>query len=116
MVQALCPDGDGIFQDDNAPMHTAHVAKKWYEEHECELKLIDMPTQSPDFNIIKYMWCVFELQVRNRYPPPSCLKELETVLTEEWLKITLEEVSKLYYSIPRRIEALQKAGGGPTAY
>ena len=25
MVQALFADGDGIFQDDNAPKHTAHV-------------------------------------------------------------------------------------------
>ena len=39
MVQAfLFPDGDGIFQDNNALKHTAHVVKNWYEEHEREIK------------------------------------------------------------------------------
>ena len=27
MVQALFPNGDGIFQDDNAPIHAAHATK-----------------------------------------------------------------------------------------
>ena len=31
MVQALFPDSDGIFQDDNDPIQTAHVVKYWYE-------------------------------------------------------------------------------------
>ena len=30
MVQALFPDGDGIFQ--------ANLVKNWYEEHESKLK------------------------------------------------------------------------------
>ena len=51
-----------------------------------------------------------ERQVRNRYPTPSCLKELEQVLMEEWPTIPLAEVKKLYDSIRRRIEAVQKAG------
>ena len=33
---------------------------------------------------------------------------------KEWL--TIDEVGKLYDSIPRRIEAVQKAGGGSTLY
>ena len=32
MVQTLISDGERIFQDDNAPMHTAHVFKNWYEK------------------------------------------------------------------------------------
>ena len=52
----------------------------------------------------------------NRYPPPSCLKEIKQFLMEEWLQILLDEVRKLYDSIHRRIEAVQKAGGGPTRY
>ena len=38
MVQALFSDGDGIFHDDNSPIHTAHVVNNWYEEHESELE------------------------------------------------------------------------------
>ena len=55
--------------------------------------------QSPDINIIGHMWCILELKVRSRYPPPLCLKELEPV---EWLKIPLDEIRKLYDSIARR--------------
>ena len=33
---------------------------------------------------------------------------------KEWLKIPLNEVNKLHDSIPRQIEAVQKAAGGPT--
>ena len=73
-------------------------------------------SQSPDLNIIEHSWCILERQVRNRYPPPCCLKELEHVIMEKWLKIPLDKVRKLCDSIPRRIEAVQEAGGGPVPY
>ena len=116
MVQALFTDGDSIFQDDNAPIHTAHVDKNWYDEYERELEHIEWPPQSADFNIIEHLWCILERQVGNSYTPSSCLKELDQVLMEESLKVSLDEVKKLHESIIRRIEAAQKAGGGPTPY
>ena len=85
------------------------MAKNWYEEHESELEHLDL-------NIIWHLLCVLERQVRNRYPPSSCLKEPEQVLMEEWPKIPLGEVKKLYDSTPSRVEAVQKAGGELTAY
>ena len=75
---------------------------------------MEWPPHSPGLNNIEHLWCVLVRQVRNRYPPPSCLKELEQVLMEEWLETPLDEVRKMHDSIPRRIEAAQKAGGGPT--
>jgi hypothetical protein len=53
--------------------------------------------------------------VRNRFPPPATLKQLENVLQEEWYKIPLETVQILYESIPRT-EAVLKAKGGATPY
>ena len=52
MVQTLLLDGDGIFQDDNGPIHTAHVVKNCYEAHESELERMESPPQSPDLNIL----------------------------------------------------------------
>ena len=95
MVQALFPDGDSIFQDDDTLIHTTHVVKIWYEEHKSELEHMECPPQSPDLNIFEHLWCVLERQVRNRYPLPSCRKELEQDLMEEWLNIPLGEVRKL---------------------
>jgi hypothetical protein len=51
--------------------------------------------------------------VRNKFPPPTPLKQLEDVLHEEWYKIPLETVQNLYKSIPRRTAAVLKAKGGP---
>jgi hypothetical protein len=54
-------------------------------------------------NIIEPLWSVLETRVRNRFPPPASLKQLEDVVQEEWYKIPLETVHNLYESIPRRI-------------
>ncbi|GBM19795.1 hypothetical protein AVEN_208664-1 [Araneus ventricosus] len=37
MVQTLFPNGVGVFQDDKAPVHTAHIVQDWFSEHEDEL-------------------------------------------------------------------------------
>jgi hypothetical protein len=54
--------------------------------------------------------------VRNRFPPPTTLKQPENVLQEEWYKIPLETVQRLYKSIPRRSVAVLKAKYGPPPY
>ena len=28
------PDDSGLFQQDNAPCHTAHIVREWFEEHD----------------------------------------------------------------------------------
>jgi hypothetical protein len=67
-------------------------------------------------NIIEPLWSVLETKARNRFPPPTSLKQLEDVLQEEWYKIPVETVQNLYESIERRIVALLEAEGGPTPY
>jgi hypothetical protein len=57
-----------------------------------------------------------EARVRNRFPSPTSLKQLEDILQEEWYKIPLETVQNLYESIRRRIASVLKAKGGATPY
>jgi hypothetical protein len=59
---------------------------------------------------------ILETRVRNRFPPPISLMQLEDVLHEKWYTIPLETVQKLYKSIPRRIAAVLKAKGSPAPY
>jgi hypothetical protein len=59
-------------------------------------------------NIIEPLSSVLETRVRNRFPPPTSLKQLEDVLQEEWYKIPLEIVQNLHESVTRRIAAVLK--------
>jgi hypothetical protein len=38
MIQTLFPNNDAVFQDVNAPIHTAGIVRVWFEEHEDELQ------------------------------------------------------------------------------
>jgi hypothetical protein len=89
--------------------------QSWFEEHESELQQPWL-AQSPGLNIIEPLWLVLETRVRNRFSPPTSLKELEDVLQEKWYKIPLETVQNLYEPIPRRFAAVLKAKDGPTPY
>ena len=77
-----------------------------HEEHCNEVEHLIWPLQYPDFNIIEHLWSILEIQVRSRFPPPS----------SEWAKTPLETIHNLYESIPRRIETVIAAKGGPTPY
>lgn len=116
MVQTLYPEGGAVYQDDNAPIHTARLVKDWFDEHESEVEHLPWPAQSPDLNIIEPLWGVLEERVRKRFPPPASRSDLATILQEEWLKIPLTTVQDLYMSFPRQIDAVLAAKGGPTPY
>jgi hypothetical protein len=114
MIQTLFLN-DAVFKDDSAPFHTAVTVQSWFEGHEGELIHLPWPAQSPDLIIIEPLWTVLETSMRNRFPPPTFLKQLEDALQEEWYyKFLLEIVRNLYESIPR-IAAVLKAEGGTTA-
>ena len=89
MMQTLFPNGEGVFQDDDAPIHTAGVIKSWHAEHFSHL---------PDLNIIEPLWSILEARIRSVFPPPSSLKALEKLLIQEWYNIPLETIQKLYDS------------------
>jgi hypothetical protein len=61
-------------------------------------------------------WTVLETRVRNRFPFPTFLKQLEDVHQVEWCNIPLETVQHLNEYIPRTPAAVLKAEVGPTPY
>jgi hypothetical protein len=58
----------------------------------------------------------FESRMRNRFPTPSFLKKLEDVPLEERGIIPLENIQNRYESVPRRVQVVLQAYGGPTPY
>lgn len=102
------------FQEDNAPIHTARVAKKWKEDNNIES--LPWPAQSPDLNPIENLWDELERQVRKHKPLPKNQNNLWEILQEEWLKLDENILKNLVDSMPRRIDAVITNKGNPTKY
>ena len=45
-----------VFQQDNAPVHTASLRKNFFHENEWEV--LDWPPYSPDLNIFENLWAI----------------------------------------------------------
>lgn len=103
-----------LFQDDNAPIHTARIVKSWKEEN--EVNSIPWPAQSPDLNPIENLWDELERRVRAHIPLPKNKENLWEILEEEWLNIDVNKYQNLVDSMPRRIAAVIENKGYPTKY
>lgn len=104
-----------LFQDDNAPVHTAKIVKNWIETNKVKI-LKDWPSQSPDLNPIEHLWNQLEIRIRKRPNKFKNNDELETALREEWNQIPRNIYMNLIESMPKRIEAVISNNGWPTRY
>ena len=103
-----------IFQEDNAPIHTAHIAKDWKKDN--NIASLPWPAQSPDLNPIENLWDVLERRVRKHKPLPRNQDNLWQILQEEWLKLDIDICNNLVDSMSRCIAAVIANKGNPTKY
>jgi transposase len=108
------PKHNGILQEDNARVHTSKIPRNFLASKGVEL--LPWPANSPDLNPIENLWSIVEQKVHKRKPPPSSLTQLERMVKEEWRAIDRDVIHNLIESMPRRIEAVIEANGGPTKY
>nr|KAF6387472.1 hypothetical protein mMyoMyo1_007968 [Myotis myotis] len=81
------PNGDGFFQQDNAPCHRACIVQEWFQEHEGDFTLLRWPPQSPDLNPIEHLWDEVKRAIRQLVPQPSNLTELDSAIHQAWCQI-----------------------------
>ena len=103
-----------IFQEDNAPVHTAKITTKWKLNN--SIPSLPWPAQSPDLNPIEHLWDELERRVRGHNILSKNEDELFSFLVEEWEKIPLNVLEKLVDSMPSRVQAVCNGNGYPTSY
>lgn len=104
---------DYIFWQDNASSHKAATTMKWFEEN--DVKLIEVPANSPDLNPIENLWWIIKCHIHQK-GPFSNKETLFDVFADEWNKLETNLLEKLIESMPQRIEAVIKAKGDATKW
>ena len=110
------PNGEGIFQDDNACIHRARNVLDWFEMNSETFQHMNWPAQSPDLNPIENLWDELERKLRDTSPLPKTLPDLGDKLQQLWSKLDPEKMKHLVESMPRQMEAIIRANGGPIDY
>ena len=103
-----------VFQQDNAPIHTAKIIKEWFKNK--NVTTISWPANSPDLNPIENVWKLLKDNIQKRENFPRTMEELKITLKEEWSKFDVSILRDIVDSMPRRIEAVLKVNGAPTKY
>ena len=109
-------DNGLIFQQDNAPNHTALKVKSYLKQKEQsgEVEVMKWPRQSPELNIIESLWNYLDQRKAEKQPK---LKEyLWQVLQDAWNNTPMDYIYKLQLSILKRINAVQAVKGRHSEY
>ncbi|GFT41186.1 transposase domain containing protein [Trichonephila clavipes] len=105
-----------MFQQNNTPYHKAKIVLEWFQEHDAEFQLMSWPLNSLDLNQIEHIWDVMRRQLRVQRPPIYNISDLRGRCLNIWYNLSPAIYQGLVASMPRRVEAVLRAKGGPTRY
>ncbi len=108
----LYGEADFIFQQDLAPVHTAKGTKSLFNDH--GVNVLDWPANSLNLNPIDNLWGIVKRKMRVTRPNKPA--DLKAAIKATCASITPERCHRLIDSMPRRIDAVIHAKGGPTKY
>ncbi len=107
----LYGDADFIFQQDLAAAHTAKGTKSWFNDH--GVTVLDWPANSPHLKPKENLWGTVKRKMRDTRPNNA--DDLKPAIKVTWSSLHLSSATG-WLSMPRRIDAVIHAKGGPTKY
>jgi transposase len=111
-AQAVWPQGQWYFLQDNAPAHASNETKKFL--HTNGIDCITFPPHAPDLNPIENLWAHLKRQIENRFPRNG--QELSQFFTEEWQATDQTLLAHLARSMIDRCRSLAVCRGFKTKY
>ena len=109
-----CFRGGCVFQQDNAPPHTAHKTIEYLRER--NLDVMEWHGCSPDLSPIENLWGELVLRVYAEYKQYDDVEDLAEGISDAWESITSQICNNLVDSMPKRcLETIEKRGGA-TSY
>jgi hypothetical protein len=115
--------GEFIFQQDNAPIHTSAQTNRFFQSH--RLIVMKWPPNSPDLNPIEHLWPALKARFHKEWEAmchekvsrsEDALEMYAAMLKRIWEEELEKIAGNLVESMPRRVEAVRKAGGGHSRY
>ena len=89
-----------LFQQGKDPKHTAKIVKKWLNRN--KVRMLELPSQSPDLNPIENLWAIVKSKVGKRKPPS--LEELYKICQDEWAAVPAEMRQTLIKNYNNRLD------------
>ena len=105
-------DGEWIFQQDNAPAHTAHLVKQWFVDN--NINVLQWPARSPDLNPIENAWILIDKYLSRQHL--TSIGQLKELLNQFFDGLSVEYCRKLFDSIKTRCRLCIKNKGGHIPY
>jgi len=107
---------------DNAPIHTAHVVRAWFNQEGINT-LVGWPPYSPDLNPIEHLWLHLKELIYKLDPELDSIKSKDVqrdhlcqVLPRAWEQIPAHVVEGCLNSMRSRLQAVIDASGWHTKY
>jgi transposase len=92
-----------VFQQDNAPSHTADNVRAWFARNQVNV-LADWPPRSPDLSPIENLWAYLQRKVSECGPLSE--DDLRKFVTQEWNKIPQSLIDGLVLSFNDRLKSV----------
>ena len=107
-VKDILPDGF-IFQQDNAPPHSAKATKEYLEDK--KIPLLEWPPHSPDLSPIENIWGIMTKKVYANGKTYKNVNDLWDAIVSAWHQIPVHVFTKLYESIPKHLVSVLEEKG-----